>query len=81
MFGAWDEKDPKSAEGFTVIFQKVKEEKQVAASKFPPIPQQSTYNPNTPKNNTTKAKVCSFFRLLFFIYLYNCLFKPVYFYI
>ncbi|EYU27755.1 hypothetical protein MIMGU_mgv1a017691mg, partial [Erythranthe guttata] len=35
-FGEWDEKDPRSAEGFTVIFNKVKEEKQIAASKFPP---------------------------------------------
>ncbi|KAJ9563005.1 hypothetical protein OSB04_008165 [Centaurea solstitialis] len=57
MFGAWDEKDPKSAEGFTVIFQKVKEEKQIAATKFPPIPQQPTYNnPNIPKNDKGKVK-------------------------
>ncbi|GJV14059.1 RPM1-interacting protein 4-like protein [Tanacetum coccineum] len=52
MFGAWDEKDPKSGEGFTVIFQKVKEEKHIAATKFPPIPQQPSYNSNIPKNDT-----------------------------
>ncbi|KAI3765299.1 hypothetical protein L2E82_15329 [Cichorium intybus] len=57
MFGAWDEKDPTSGDGFTVIFQKVKEEKHIAATKFPPIPQQN--NPNTfkpPKNDSTRVK-------------------------
>ncbi|KAK6124497.1 hypothetical protein DH2020_041750 [Rehmannia glutinosa] len=34
-FGQWDETDPRSAEGFTVIFNKVKEEKQIAAAKMP----------------------------------------------
>ncbi|KAM0049025.1 putative RPM1-interacting protein 4/NOI4 [Helianthus debilis subsp. tardiflorus] len=56
MFGAWDEKDPKSAEGFTVIFQKVKEEKHIAATNFPPIPRQSSCNLNNPKKETRKAK-------------------------
>ncbi|PWA91391.1 Pathogenic type III effector avirulence factor Avr cleavage site-containing protein [Artemisia annua] len=56
MFGAWDEKDPKSGEGFTVIFQKVKEEKHIAATKFPPIPQQPSYNSNIPQNDTTSTK-------------------------
>ncbi|KVH96887.1 Pathogenic type III effector avirulence factor Avr cleavage site-containing protein [Cynara cardunculus var. scolymus] len=57
MFGAWDEKDPRSAEGFTVIFQKVKEEKHIAATKFPPIPQHPTSNhPNTPKHDNTRRK-------------------------
>ncbi|GJX53058.1 RPM1-interacting protein 4-like protein [Tanacetum coccineum] len=57
MFGAWDEKDPKSGEGFTVIFQKVKEEKHIAATKFPPIPQQPSYNSNIPKNDTRSTTV------------------------
>ncbi|KAI3745408.1 hypothetical protein L1987_58520 [Smallanthus sonchifolius] len=57
MFGAWDDKDPKSAEGFTVIFQKVKEEKHIAATNFPPIPQQSTYNHNAPRKDTKRVKV------------------------
>ncbi|GFY91698.1 indole-3-butyric acid response 1 [Actinidia rufa] len=39
-FGVWDEKDPKSGEGFTVIFNKVKEEKQIAATKLPTVPPQ-----------------------------------------
>ncbi|KAJ7946354.1 putative RPM1 interacting protein 4 [Quillaja saponaria] len=34
-FGAWDEEDPKSGEGFTVIFDKVKKEKEDAAARLP----------------------------------------------
>ncbi|OWM85590.1 hypothetical protein CDL15_Pgr029013 [Punica granatum] len=44
-FGAWDEMDPRSGESFTVIFNKVKEEKHNASSNFPTVPPQpiSTY--------------------------------------
>jgi RPM1-interacting protein 4 len=46
-FGAWDELDPKSGEGFTVIFNKVKEEKQIAASQNAAMrPTQSSYYSN-----------------------------------
>ncbi|XP_075081978.1 RPM1-interacting protein 4-like isoform X2 [Nicotiana tabacum] len=55
-FGAWDEKDPKSGEGFTVIFNKVKEEKQIAAAKFP-IVQPQPNMPSSHKRNA-KSKVC-----------------------
>nr|XP_018633581.2 RPM1-interacting protein 4-like isoform X1 [Nicotiana tomentosiformis] len=51
-FGAWDEKDPKSGEGFTVIFNKVKEEKQIAAAKFPIVQPQ----PNMPSSHKRNAK-------------------------
>lgn len=34
-FGDWDETDPKSGEGYTVIFNKVKEEKQIGAANLP----------------------------------------------
>ncbi|RVW45866.1 RPM1-interacting protein 4 [Vitis vinifera] len=37
-FGAWDETDPTSGEGFTVIFNKVKQERQVAATMLPRVP-------------------------------------------
>lgn len=60
MFGAWDERDPKSGEGFTVIFNKVKEEKQIAASTFPPVPAQPINQPNNQETNT-KSKVCLFY--------------------
>ncbi|OVA01116.1 Pathogenic type III effector avirulence factor Avr cleavage site [Macleaya cordata] len=55
-FGAWDETDPKSGEGFTIIFNKVKEEKQIAATKFPPIPSEP---PNYSKaSSSSKSKRC-----------------------
>ncbi|KAM3328053.1 RPM1-interacting protein 4 isoform X2 [Capsicum galapagoense] len=53
-FGAWDEKDPKSGEGFTVIFNKVKEEKHTAAAKFPIVQPQS--NIPSSHNHKTNAK-------------------------
>ncbi|XVF52121.1 hypothetical protein PTKIN_Ptkin04bG0239400 [Pterospermum kingtungense] len=44
-FGEWDEADPKSGEGYTAIFNKVKEEKQAPSSthfpNVPPPPQHS----------------------------------------
>lgn len=40
-FGAWDETDPKSGEGFTAIFNKVKEEKQIASAAFATVPPQT----------------------------------------
>ncbi|KAL2467108.1 RPM1-interacting protein 4 [Abeliophyllum distichum] len=61
-FGEWDEKDPHSGDGFTVIFNKVKEEKQLAAAKFPPAPLQTanTY-PTSPNMNTRSKKCCCLF--------------------
>ncbi|KAK3036965.1 hypothetical protein RJ639_030930 [Escallonia herrerae] len=68
MFGAWDERDPKSGEGFTIIFEKVKEEKQIAAAKFPVVPAQpSNYSKDQRKESQPKldifgcaeARVCS----------------------
>ncbi|KAK7292443.1 hypothetical protein RIF29_08224 [Crotalaria pallida] len=32
QFGAWDVKDPKSGEGYTALFKKIKEEKQIAST-------------------------------------------------
>ncbi|XP_019259819.1 PREDICTED: RPM1-interacting protein 4-like [Nicotiana attenuata] len=59
-FGAWDEKDPKSGEGFTVIFNKVKEEKQIAAAKFP-IVQPQPNMPSSHKRNTKSKMFCCLF--------------------
>ncbi|RZC50624.1 hypothetical protein C5167_019053 [Papaver somniferum] len=51
-FGAWDETDPKSGDGFTIIFNKVKEEKQILANNFPPIcPPPTNYS----KESSSKA--------------------------
>ncbi|KAL7088631.1 hypothetical protein ACP275_13G139500 [Erythranthe tilingii] len=72
-FGEWDEKDPRSAEGFTVIFNKVKEEKQIAASKFPPVPIQ-TIDGNcrtSQKNESRKIHVCRNLRHNFVILTLN----------
>lgn len=59
-FGQWDENDPRSAEGFTVIFNKVKEEKQIAASK-PPVPIQTTNNYQARQGRETRKKCCCLF--------------------
>lgn len=42
-FGEWDESDPSSADGFTHIFNKVREEKQVGSARVPNMPEQSSY--------------------------------------
>ncbi|CAA2956769.1 RPM1-interacting protein 4-like isoform X2 [Olea europaea var. sylvestris] len=58
-FGEWDERDPRSGEGFTVIFNKVKEEKQIAAAKFSPVPLQTANDyPTSPNKKTTRSKKC-----------------------
>ncbi|KAL0363199.1 UNVERIFIED_CONTAM: RPM1-interacting protein 4 [Sesamum calycinum] len=57
-FGQWDENDPRSAEGFTVIFNRVKEEKQIAAAKFPPVPLQNFNNHQASQEKETKSKKC-----------------------
>lgn len=36
-FGAWDESDPSSADGFSLIFNKVREEKQIGSTKVPVV--------------------------------------------
>lgn len=54
-FGAWDERDPKSGEGFTIIFDKIKKEKRVAAAKFPLVHQpQTRNNQETTRNHETR---------------------------
>lgn len=60
-FGEWDEKNPRSAEGFTEIFNKMKEEKQIAAAKFPSVSVQhdvNKYHESSHKENT-RGKVCT----------------------
>ncbi|KAI9161366.1 hypothetical protein LWI28_016730 [Acer negundo] len=59
-FGAWDETDPASSEGFTVIFNKVKEEKQIASTKFPTVPAQANIQSDTKRTNggsSSRSKV------------------------
>ena len=66
-FGAWDETDPTSGEGFTVIFNKVKQERQVASTKLPPVPPPQSVHSNTHKKNqksSFRSKVCILLRSL-----------------
>ncbi|XP_039166698.1 RPM1-interacting protein 4 [Eucalyptus grandis] len=61
-FGAWDETDPRSGEGFTVIFSKVKEEKHNASSKIPVLPpEQIAHSSNHQKresSSSSRSKIC-----------------------
>ncbi|CAL5427203.1 unnamed protein product [Camellia sinensis] len=50
-FGEWDESNPSSADGYTDIFNKVREEKNSAAGKAPSVTNGSSYT-NTRKQNT-----------------------------
>ncbi|KAH7836996.1 hypothetical protein Vadar_008314 [Vaccinium darrowii] len=54
-FGAWDEMD--SSEGYTVIFDKVKEEKQNAATKFTAGPAKPSNPKNSQNYKRTRPKV------------------------
>lgn len=54
-FGAWDEADPRSGEGFTAIFAKVKEEKQIGSVNFP-TSTTAAYQPCNHAVNNTPVK-------------------------
>ncbi|KAF9611002.1 hypothetical protein IFM89_026308 [Coptis chinensis] len=64
-FGAWDETDPRSGEGFTIIFNKMKEEKQIGAAKFPPgtspLNIYSNHQRNHAKSSSTPKICCCLF--------------------
>ncbi|KAG2684394.1 hypothetical protein I3760_10G075200 [Carya illinoinensis] len=56
-FGAWNEADPKSGEGFTVIFNRLKEEKQTETSHFPVEQQQQpSYHSNTERHERSSPR-------------------------
>jgi RPM1-interacting protein 4 len=56
-FGAWDENNPSSAEGFTHIFDKVREERQTGVERIPG-PNEISYNNTRRQNPDDSAKVC-----------------------
>ncbi|KAF7113137.1 hypothetical protein RHSIM_RhsimUnG0157600 [Rhododendron simsii] len=69
-FGAWDEMDPN--EGYTVIFNKVKEEKQTAATKFtaaPPKPSNSVNNQIKPPRS--KVRIQRYYLALAMAFLFS----------
>lgn len=57
-FGAWDENNPASAEGFTHIFEKVREERQTGGRI--PGPNETPYNNIRRQNPDDSAKSCCF---------------------
>lgn len=50
-FGQWDESDPSSADGFTHIFNKVREEKQVGSARVPNMPTELSYRSSHKADN------------------------------
>lgn len=60
-FGAWDETDPESGDGFTAIFNKVKEEKKSPPSQYPILPPQPSKvldGHSKHRSSSPKSKVC-----------------------
>ncbi|KAG9455107.1 hypothetical protein H6P81_008011 [Aristolochia fimbriata] len=63
-FGSWDETDPKSGDGFTIIFDKVKEQKQMGVTNTATITNESVAHSNTRQNHgnsSPKGKMCCCF--------------------
>ncbi|KAJ1428698.1 RIN4, pathogenic type III effector avirulence factor Avr cleavage site [Sesbania bispinosa] len=52
-FGSWDAKDPRSGEGYTAIFSKIKEERQIASSHISTMSTQPLNNCSNNKNQYT----------------------------
>uniref|UniRef100_A0A1D1YE61 RPM1-interacting protein 4 n=1 Tax=Anthurium amnicola TaxID=1678845 RepID=A0A1D1YE61_9ARAE len=61
-FGDWDESNPSSADGYTHIFNKVREEKQVGSAKVPIIKTDPMYSDGHRQNSGNhKSSSCSWF--------------------
>lgn len=57
-FGGWDEDNPSSGDGYTGIFDKVREEKQTTGSaKVPNITDDSVYLASYGRSNSNKSAV------------------------
>ncbi|KAK9082620.1 hypothetical protein Scep_029091 [Stephania cephalantha] len=57
-FGEWDENDPSSADGFTHIFNKAKEEKQGGSTNVPSMPTGSPYRNGYKPNDSHASTNC-----------------------
>jgi RPM1-interacting protein 4 len=86
-FGDWDENNPSSADGYTHIFNKVREEKQIGEGKMPGMPTESSNAYVRKQTPSDSAKVChdslSITKCIIscsfedhFIYIYNTNFLP-----
>lgn len=60
-FGDWDETDPASAEEYTQVFEKVREEKQSGAEKVPSMPTEPSYSNSEKRYGNGNSKGCSCF--------------------
>ncbi|XP_058093284.1 RPM1-interacting protein 4-like [Magnolia sinica] len=55
-FGDWDENNPASADGYTHIFNKVREEKQIGSAKVPIMPTESSYHNGQKRDNADSSE-------------------------
>ncbi|KAL3828407.1 hypothetical protein ACJIZ3_017209 [Penstemon smallii] len=60
-FGEWDETDPSAAEGYTHIFNKVREEKHSETGKVPIIPTETSYSNGQKQYQSDNTKGCGCF--------------------
>ncbi|KAL2529847.1 RPM1-interacting protein 4 [Forsythia ovata] len=60
-FGDWDETNPASAEGYTHIFNRVREEKNSDAGKVPVMPTETSYPNGQKQYGNDNLKVCGCF--------------------
>ncbi|KAJ9169775.1 hypothetical protein P3X46_017929 [Hevea brasiliensis] len=59
-FGEWDENNPASADGYTHIFNKVREERQIGAGKVPGMPTESSMSNARKQTPSNSSKSCCF---------------------
>jgi RPM1-interacting protein 4 len=64
-FGDWDESNPASSEGYTAIFNRVREEKQVEAGKMPAAASEPPYSNGYKQPGNENSKVCTAFLLIY----------------
>ncbi|KAF2284528.1 hypothetical protein GH714_026145 [Hevea brasiliensis] len=56
-FGEWDENNPASADGYTHIFNKVREERQIEAGKVPGMPTESSMSNTRKETPSNSSKI------------------------
>lgn len=66
-FGDWDENNPASADGFSHIFNKVREEKQIESAKVPVMPMESPYYSSNRQDKTREESTVRFPTRHFFL--------------
>jgi RPM1-interacting protein 4 len=59
-FGDWDEKNPESADGYTHIFNQVREQRLMEAGKSPAVGNERSYTAARKQNTDDDIKSCCF---------------------